>query len=63
LVEFESYLQPVELPAELSAGGEISFYFSKERLAIAENGLEPEDLRPFVRPGHGEVVGSSMPWI
>jgi hypothetical protein len=65
LVDFESYLQPVKLPAELTAGGEVSYYFSKERLrdAIAENGLEPEDLRPFVRSGHGEVVGSSLRWI
>lgn len=64
-VEFESYLKPVELPAELGAGGEVSYFFSRERLqrAAAENNLEPQDLQPFVRSGHGEVVGSSLAWV
>jgi hypothetical protein len=56
---------PVELPAELKAGGEVSYYFSREGLQqfIAENSLEPKDFQPFVRSGHGEVVGSSLKWI
>jgi hypothetical protein len=51
--------------AQLKAGGVVSYYFSRERLqqAVAKNNLEPKDLRPFVKSGHGEVVGSSLPWI
>jgi hypothetical protein len=65
LVQFESFLQPVKLPAELGAGGEVSYYFSREwlRQAVAENGLKPADLQPFVRSGHGEVVGSPLRWV
>jgi hypothetical protein len=35
LVEFGSCLQPVELPVELGAGGEISYYFRRDRLQRA----------------------------
>ena len=32
MIEFQSCLQPVSLPAELARGGGISYYLSKERL-------------------------------
>jgi len=53
---------PVELPSELKAGGEVTYYFSMKGLqqAAAKDNWEPKDLRPFVRTGHGEVVGSAL---
>jgi hypothetical protein len=53
---------PVELPAELKPGGEVTYYFSRKGLqrAAAKENWEPKDLRPFVKTGHGEVVGSAL---
>jgi hypothetical protein len=53
---------PLELPAELKAGGEVTYYFSRDGLErfTAKNSLKPNDLQPFVKTGHGEVVGSSL---
>jgi hypothetical protein len=53
---------PLELPAQLGAGDEVTYYFSREgvRRSMLESKLEPKDLVPFVKSGHGEVVGSAL---
>jgi hypothetical protein len=65
LIEFESYLQPVKLPADLAPGGEVSFWYSRARLqaAAAEHKLQASDMRPFVRSGHGEIVGRALKFL
>lgn len=61
LVSPASYLAPLDLPADLSVGGEVTYYYYDPAALVRESrekGLGR--LRPFVRTGHGRTYGKPL---
>lgn len=57
LVDF--FGQPLQLPAQLAAGGEVNFHLHAPDVAIplAAERVTSEGVRAFVRTGHGRING------
>ncbi|OZF28352.1 hypothetical protein CH296_19725 [Rhodococcus sp. 14-2496-1d] len=58
-----SYIKTTVLPARLSPGDQVSYYFNPNDIdqQLASAGLTRSDLQPAVRTGHGKVLGKKMP--